>query len=592
MTRFKDFLFSLVDSGPARTDLGWPGILLVAFLAFAVALPLNNYTFGIGDHWHYLAFINKIENPRLYPGDILFDSMPAHHSYFLSGLALISSEANRAWWFFVIHCLVSFASAIFLYRIGLKVTKNRLAALVFLLFFIRPGYGLGISQSFLKQDNFAFPFLLASLELFLSRRYLPAFFLAGLMLNIQGQYAFYFLFVYALALLPELNQLGFKGVAKIVLAALIGSLPVFFRGDFFSARHLSPEQLSLYFQIARCRVNGSVAVLHWGYDKWQPLMLALAAAGFCWLRKDCRKEIDSRILWLAPPVILLMLAGIILVEIFPVHPFFLQLMLFRSAPILILILLSYASVLVARLMGEDSWLRNIFGASWLIILSLFHDQTSRLILISIFILIPATLIFFLVTQSRGLIKSLAPARTILILILFSVLLLYTLLEKGSLLAPFHRDIEPDWLEVQLWARNNTPINTLFLTPYNQQGFRVYSRRSALVEWKDGAPLTYAPVSLIEWWRRMEKLGYKLNLKTEEIVSPESVSPETILEMAEQYHTSYIIVSKLIQLGLQPAFQNSSYQIYQFSSPPEKEGKSLYGADKNEQAEELRRGGKG
>jgi len=43
----------------------------------------------------------------------------------------------------------------------------------------------------------------------------------------------------------------------------------------------------------------------------------------------------------------------------------------------------------------------------------------------------------------------------------------------------------DWIGVQLWAKENTPIDAMFITPPYLQGFRIYSERGAVAEWKDG-----------------------------------------------------------------------------------------------------------
>jgi hypothetical protein len=126
----------------------------------------------------------------------------------------------------------------------------------------------------------------------------------------------------------------------------------------------------------------------------------------------------------------------------------------------------------------------------------------------------------------------------------------------------HDRVPPDWMEVQLWARNHTPEDSLFLTPPELLGFRVNSLRSTVVEYKDGAPLAFAPLPIIEWWQRMEKFGYKLDLKKEKIIKPKAIANSTLREVAGQYHAAYIIVAKPARLELPLKFQNSSYLIYE------------------------------
>jgi hypothetical protein len=46
----------------------------------------------------------------------------------------------------------------------------------------------------------------------------------------------------------------------------------------------------------------------------------------------------------------------------------------------------------------------------------------------------------------------------------------------------------DWIGVQLWAKENTPIDAMFITPPYLQGFRIYSERGAVAEWKDDSSI--------------------------------------------------------------------------------------------------------
>ncbi|MFO0942510.1 MAG: DUF6798 domain-containing protein [Pirellulales bacterium] len=58
----------------------------------------------------------------------------------------------------------------------------------------------------------------------------------------------------------------------------------------------------------------------------------------------------------------------------------------------------------------------------------------------------------------------------------------------------------EWLAVCQWIRENTPQNSLWLTPKHQQTFKWYAHRAEVVTWKD-VPQDNA--SIIEWYRRAE-----------------------------------------------------------------------------------------
>jgi hypothetical protein len=61
----------------------------------------------------------------------------------------------------------------------------------------------------------------------------------------------------------------------------------------------------------------------------------------------------------------------------------------------------------------------------------------------------------------------------------------------------------NWRRVCEWCGENTPADSLFLTPYGQQTFNWYSNRAEWFSWKH-APQDAA--GLIEWNRRRELLG--------------------------------------------------------------------------------------
>src|SRR5258705_384990 len=63
-----------------------------------------------------------------------------------------------------------------------------------------------------------------------------------------------------------------------------------------------------------------------------------------------------------------------------------------------------------------------------------------------------------------------------------------------------------WREVQDWARLHTPKDAIFVTPPEEAGFRVFSERTVVGEWKDGTQQYFDETFATEWAARMEALG--------------------------------------------------------------------------------------
>ncbi|HEY7115153.1 MAG TPA: endo-1,4-beta-xylanase [Tepidisphaeraceae bacterium] len=75
-------------------------------------------------------------------------------------------------------------------------------------------------------------------------------------------------------------------------------------------------------------------------------------------------------------------------------------------------------------------------------------------------------------------------------------------------------IESDpWVRAQLWARENTPRDAVFLTPIQPGGFRIYSDRSVAAEWRDGTQAYFTAAFASDWWHRIEQVQQRIQYDT-------------------------------------------------------------------------------
>ena len=56
----------------------------------------------------------------------------------------------------------------------------------------------------------------------------------------------------------------------------------------------------------------------------------------------------------------------------------------------------------------------------------------------------------------------------------------------------------EWLEVQHWARDNTPEDARFLVPLKPEGFRIIARRVTSGDWKEGSAALWDPTTYRQW----------------------------------------------------------------------------------------------
>ncbi len=101
------------------------------------------------------------------------------------------------------------------------------------------------------------------------------------------------------------------------------------------------------------------------------------------------------------------------------------------------------------------------------------------------------------------------------------------------------DRHVDWIAACNWIRENTPPDSLWLTPKYQQTFKWYAHRGEVVCWKD-VPQDNASVH--EWYRRIKRLepprtanGYFRDWTDDEL-----------LQFADEFGCDYILLDRTYQ----------------------------------------------
>jgi hypothetical protein len=109
-----------------------------------------------------------------------------------------------------------------------------------------------------------------------------------------------------------------------------------------------------------------------------------------------------------------------------------------------------------------------------------------------------------------------------------------------------------WRAVQDWVRTNTPSAAVLLTPPKEAGFRVFSERTIVGEWKDGTQQYFDDTFVKEWGARMEALGDDYDKLPE----------DRLMELARRYGASYIVLPRQPpRRGLVLAYRNPSWAVY-------------------------------
>lgn len=134
----------------------------------------------------------------------------------------------------------------------------------------------------------------------------------------------------------------------------------------------------------------------------------------------------------------------------------------------------------------------------------------------------------------------------------------------------------DWKDVQLWTKNNTAKEDVFITPTNISGFRVFSERVNFINSSDAVTIiNLAPEFAKECYERMELLKFTWPKSRQEIRENYMKSAKKLLKnyneltendlvkIKEKYpKVKYVVTYLNKQLKLPEKYNNSTFRIYQ------------------------------
>jgi hypothetical protein len=110
-----------------------------------------------------------------------------------------------------------------------------------------------------------------------------------------------------------------------------------------------------------------------------------------------------------------------------------------------------------------------------------------------------------------------------------------------------------WREVQDWVRLNTPKDAILVTPPQEAGFRVFSERTVVGEWKDGTQQYFDADFANEWAARMQALGPEGYVKLDD---------EQLALIARRFNASYVVLPlRRRHPGLEELYRNGHYGVY-------------------------------
>jgi hypothetical protein len=181
---------------------------------------------------------------------------------------------------------------------------------------------------------------------------------------------------------------------------------------------------------------------------------------------------------------------------------------------------------------------------------------------SIFIIILA--IIYASAAMTLMIKKRAPVQALIAIGIF--LCLFTNFHIEALARPGTFDVNgrhryKNWIDVQIWAADNTPKDADFIIPPQKQGFRIYAKRSIFADWKDGTMASFSTEFGELWLARMHEFSVDPISQLSVTEGYEKLKTQDFLRIAKQYGQDYVVVDSQQRLSLPEVHGNAEYRIY-------------------------------
>lgn len=570
---------------------------------------------------YYIPFILKAADPSLFANDLFVNSQSTFNSYYFVLVGWLSRYMDLGVLFAVLHGLIVYAAGLSFFALSMTLFKEKRAAYlsVFLLLIPKSAVSLalaGINIGFPEPSAFVAPFLLLAILLFFKGAYRTASLLCGAMFYFQGMAALIVSVLFCFYFAARIRKLPPGIVAVSVLFLALPVLPLAWKmlsAGFFEFS--APGGVARWLEILRLRSWFHLFPFSWGISDWFNYSgwFLWAFIVYRYAKPSPKQEMAIDFI---KAIFLLCAFSTVFTEFFPV-PAVIKLVFWRSTIFFLFLLVIYIGHYLAEfqtrstaaaLLAACSVAAIFFGLYKLIVcLALLHlaletragKYAARLFAgaglagLSVFLL--GTLLQpesgLPLLQKLALFTDIGLKNLVIFsLLAFSAFSCFRFLEAGrsrSAIAALafiafsvvavgrlwvekdaaaEKALNGDWRAAQLWARENTAPGAVFITPAYLEGFRVYSRRSVVMELKDGAPALYSVPFAFKWWERLEDFGYKgggedgaLGVEMKRLYG--NYSENDIKNLSGKYKASYFVAETGSRYKFRELYKNGHFSIY-------------------------------
>jgi hypothetical protein len=544
----------------------WRQHLLFA-LASAVAVIAVGYHVGTGDQSIHLPFLARWADPSLFPGDRFLDLRHTHYSFFWLLFVPVAQAGVLAATMLVVHVIATYLTFWAFYALARTLWNDPLAALLAVVVLLLPHLSFGAFPLFeflLLPRTFVLPFTLLAMILHLRGRFQLACAVLGVVFNLHVISAGLMMVLLGFDALRRGRRLGptrlLGGAALFVAAAA----PVLGWWLTSPQRAVAIDRDWLR-TVSDGALQNAFALVSPHFYVWICTVSSLGGLAMIWLARRGRpRQAHDR----AVDSFVLAGLGVLAVQVvtttwLPVVAIVQAQILRVGVPLLILGYLHFAELL-SRTYREGG-----LDRAGLAVLT----AATTLLSVAAF---PVVLFAGRRVLARAAVgRALAPAVIGgLVVVNVTVALAYDAWRPGVYPGPG----DSAWVRCQMWARDHTPRDAVFVTPPHLwwlylPDWRVHSERSTVVTLSELLEIAFAPEYAPVWRERFEALvpgaqarfagDYFANARlTGEVYR--GLPTNRLLEVARRYGASFAVVERPSPHPLPVAWENEGFVVHDVS----------------------------
>jgi len=507
-----------------------------------------------------IPFIKKLMNPALYPGDFYIASQSAFPSLYpalMAKLAIFFPLEKLHLWLYIAF-RIWFLRLI--YSLALEISGREdtsvLSCLIIAVSPLTNVFALMGEDPLMKatmfQTAFAAPFAVLSLIYFLRERYIRAFVLVGLIYFVNGLVGNFLAALYLSGFIFMKENRAAMLKAGAVFACLMTAWAAWYlrlKNPFGGASAEFVGLLKLWYP-------GHYFPSQWSMLKWTQIAVFVPLFSYLYVSgmKRCRKQPEMRAFIFAFAA--MWACAAVFAEIIPLRRI-IMLQFFRSDCLFAIFAVIFAAGFIADFIDELSLAQwRGAAASALLLYALFEliHPLAATAAAALFLLLR---IFAVLRKEPKPLPAMSGNGLKVTVVMAAVLFapfIFQRLAAGEL--DYTGTQASAWIKTQLWVKENTPAGAVFLTPEDMDGWRVFSERSPVVEWLDGAAMHWAPGAEKVWISRINDLSQSRSHAALDDKTAGAVG------ICAKYGAEYFVVHQNEKpAGLNPVYENAGFAVF-------------------------------